>query len=201
MTVKPKNNFITVKGDWNPHQDLQAQDRAHRIGQTKEVRILRLITTKSVEEAILARAQFKLDIDGKVIQAGKFDNRSSEAERDSLLRELLGTGDINDTADNEEKEELEDDEINEMISRNANEIEIFKQMDLESKILFEGEWKGIHGDKSVVPMRLMQDNELPSVYLEDINAQLDARKVKVTYGRGGRNRDAVVYDGMTLFLK
>jgi ATP-dependent helicase STH1/SNF2 len=69
----------------NPHQDLQAQDRAHRIGQTKEVRIFRLITEDSVEESILARAQYKLDIDGKVIQAGKFDNRSTEEDREAFL--------------------------------------------------------------------------------------------------------------------
>jgi len=69
----------------NPHQDLQAQDRAHRIGQTREVRILRLISQKSIEETILARAQFKLDIDGKVIQAGKFDNKSTAEEREAFL--------------------------------------------------------------------------------------------------------------------
>jgi ATP-dependent helicase STH1/SNF2 len=64
---------------------LQAQDRAHRIGQTKEVRILRLISQKSIEETILARAQYKLDIDGKVIQAGKFDNKSTAEEREAFL--------------------------------------------------------------------------------------------------------------------
>jgi ATP-dependent helicase STH1/SNF2 len=73
----------------NPHQDLQAQDRAHRIGQTKEVRIFRLITENSVEESILARAQYKLDIDGKVIQAGKFDNRSTEEDREAFLVSIL----------------------------------------------------------------------------------------------------------------
>ncbi|KAH8103196.1 hypothetical protein DFH11DRAFT_1521335, partial [Phellopilus nigrolimitatus] len=42
--------------DWNPHADLQAQDRAHRIGQAKPVQILRFITEKSVEKAMYARA-------------------------------------------------------------------------------------------------------------------------------------------------
>ena len=68
LNLQTADTVIIFDSDWNPHQDLQAQDRAHRIGQTKEVRILRLITSKSVEEAILARAQYKLDIDGKVIQ-------------------------------------------------------------------------------------------------------------------------------------
>ena len=39
--------------DWNPHQDLQAQDRAHRIGQQNEVKVIRLVTVNSVEESIL----------------------------------------------------------------------------------------------------------------------------------------------------
>lgn len=50
---------------------MQAQDRAHRIGQKREVRVLRLITTNSVEEKILAAAKFKLNVDEKVIQVRK----------------------------------------------------------------------------------------------------------------------------------
>ena len=69
----------------NPQMDLQAQDRAHRIGQTKAVRILRFITEKSVEEAMYARARYKLDIDDKVIQAGRFDNKSTQEEQEEFL--------------------------------------------------------------------------------------------------------------------
>lgn len=47
-------------------QDMQAQDRAHRIGQQNEVRVLRLCTVNSVEEKILAAAKFKLNVDEKV---------------------------------------------------------------------------------------------------------------------------------------
>ena len=47
-------------------QDLQAQDRAHRIGQKNEVRVLRLMTVNSVEEKILAAARYKLNVDEKV---------------------------------------------------------------------------------------------------------------------------------------
>ena len=71
--------------DWNPHADLQAQDRAHRIGQTKAVLILRFITEKSVEEAMYQRARYKLDIDDKVIQAGRFDNKSTQEEQEEFL--------------------------------------------------------------------------------------------------------------------
>lgn len=69
----------------NPQSDLQAQDRAHRIGQRKEVRIFRLITHSSVEEKILERASFKLDVDAKVIQAGMFNTHSNDKMRRAML--------------------------------------------------------------------------------------------------------------------
>ena len=50
-------------------QDMQAQDRAHRIGQRNEVRVLRLCTVNSVEEKILAAARCKLNVDEKVCRS------------------------------------------------------------------------------------------------------------------------------------
>ena len=44
---------ILYDSDWNPQVDLQAQDRAHRIGQTKPVKVYRLVTSGSVEEKII----------------------------------------------------------------------------------------------------------------------------------------------------
>lgn len=72
-----------------PAQDLQAQDRAHRIGQQNEVRVLRLCTVSSVEEKILAAAKYKLNVDQKVIQAGMFDQKSSSHERRAFLQAIL----------------------------------------------------------------------------------------------------------------
>ena len=72
-----------------PPQDLQAQDRAHRIGQQNEVRVLRLCTVNSVEEKILAAAKYKLNVDQKVIQAGMFDQKSSSHERRAFLQAIL----------------------------------------------------------------------------------------------------------------
>ena len=66
LNLQSADTVIIFDSDWNPHQDLQAQDRAHRIGQANEVRVLRLITTNSVEEKILATAKFKLNVDIKV---------------------------------------------------------------------------------------------------------------------------------------
>merc|ERR1711994_178837 len=94
------DTVIIFDSDLNPHQDLQAQDRAHRIGQKNEVRVLRLMTVNSVEERILSAARYKLNMDEKVIQAGMFNNRSTGSERRELLQSIL-------RADEEEEEENE----------------------------------------------------------------------------------------------
>lgn len=60
--------------DRNPQADLQAMDRAHRIGQTKQVYVFRFITEGSVEERMLERAAQKLRLDQLVIQQGRTQN-------------------------------------------------------------------------------------------------------------------------------
>lgn len=80
----------------NNSQDLQAQDRAHRIGQKNEVRVLRLMTVNSVEERILAAARYKLNMDEKVIQAGMFDQKSTGSERQQFLQSILHQDDADD---------------------------------------------------------------------------------------------------------
>ena len=104
-------------------QDIQAQDRAHRIGQKNEVRVLRLCTVNSVEEKILAAAKYKLNMDEKVIQAGMFDQKSTGTERKAFLEAIL---EEEACEDEKEEDEVPDDELlNDMIARNEEELEIF----------------------------------------------------------------------------
>ncbi|TBT97780.1 putative helicase, partial [Hamiltosporidium magnivora] len=91
LNLQVADTVIIYDSDWNPFIDLQAQDRAHRIGQKKEVRIYRRVTSFSVEEVIYDRAYNKIRLDNKVIQAGMFDQRSTQEERDKVLsKEILG---------------------------------------------------------------------------------------------------------------
>ena len=53
------DTVIFYDTDWNPTMDAQAQDRAHRIGQTRDVHIYRLVTQQTVEENILTKAMQK----------------------------------------------------------------------------------------------------------------------------------------------
>ena len=63
--------------DWNPSMDAQAMDRCHRIGQTREVHIYRLVTAHSIEENILIKAKQKRHLDFLVMNEGKFDASAS----------------------------------------------------------------------------------------------------------------------------
>lgn len=60
------NNVIIYDQSFNPHDDKQAEDRAHRVGQTKEVTVTRLIAKNTVEENILQLAESKLQLDQSI---------------------------------------------------------------------------------------------------------------------------------------
>jgi len=70
--------------------DQQAEDRAHRIGQKKEVRAFVLVSVGSIEEEILERAKQKRGIDAKVIQAGLFNNTSTGILQPTVLSFIDG---------------------------------------------------------------------------------------------------------------
>ncbi|KAI5160609.1 SWI/SNF-related matrix-associated actin-dependent regulator of chromatin subfamily A member 5 [Nematocida ausubeli] len=77
---------IVYDNDWNPQMDLQAQDRAHRIGQKKQVFVFNFLTENTIEEKILERAMKKLKLDEIIVQnQKKKDNAISQNELLSIL--------------------------------------------------------------------------------------------------------------------
>ncbi|KAK6074830.1 SNF2 family domain-containing protein [Seiridium cupressi] len=77
---------ILYDSDWNPQADLQAMDRAHRIGQTKQVVVYRFVTENAIEEKVLERAAQKLRLDQLVIQQGRAHPAAKgPAGKDELL--------------------------------------------------------------------------------------------------------------------
>ena len=71
---------------------LQAKDRAHRLGQQRQVMVLVLVCPRTVEEVILEASERKRSLDAKVIQAGLFNEASTAADRQRALQEVLHTG-------------------------------------------------------------------------------------------------------------
>lgn len=76
---------ILYDSDWNPQVDLQAQDRAHRIGQKKEVQVFRFCTELTIEEKVIERAYKKLALDALVIQQGRLAEQKA-VNKDELLQ-------------------------------------------------------------------------------------------------------------------
>ena len=66
------DTVIFYDNDWNPTMDAQATDRAHRIGQTKEVSVYRLITANTIEERVVKRARQKQNVQATVYSGGAF---------------------------------------------------------------------------------------------------------------------------------
>ncbi|KAH9923909.1 SNF2 chromatin remodeling protein [Epithele typhae] len=79
LTLTGADTVIFVEHDWNPMKDLQAMDRAHRIGQKKVVNVYRLITKGTLEEKIMGLQRFKLNIANSVLVLDLF-KRTSEQE-------------------------------------------------------------------------------------------------------------------------
>ncbi|XAR69491.1 DNA helicase [Bertholletia excelsa] len=70
INLTAADTVIFYESDWNPTLDLQAMDRAHRLGQTKDVTVYRLICKETVEEKILQRASQKNTVQQLVMTGG-----------------------------------------------------------------------------------------------------------------------------------
>ncbi|KIJ55252.1 hypothetical protein M422DRAFT_41263 [Sphaerobolus stellatus SS14] len=86
ITLTAADTVIFYDQDWNPQMDIQAQDRAHRIGQTKPVLIYRLVSAHTIETTIMKKANKKRQLEALVIAKGKFrmPGSSARAKDDSF---------------------------------------------------------------------------------------------------------------------
>ncbi|XP_035772194.1 lymphoid-specific helicase [Neolamprologus brichardi] len=95
INLTAADTVIIFDSDWNPQADLQAQDRCHRIGQTKPVVVYRLVTANTIDQKILERASAKRKLEQMVIHKNKFKGGKAELNQNKScidldeLRELL----------------------------------------------------------------------------------------------------------------
>lgn len=94
MNLTAADTVIFVDSDFNPQNDLQAAARAHRIGQNKSVKVIRLIGRDTVEEIVYRKAASKLQLTNMVIEGGHFTLGAQKpaAEADLQLSEILKFG-------------------------------------------------------------------------------------------------------------
>ena len=92
INLTAADTCILFDSDWNPHQDSQAQDRCHRIGQYRPVLVYRLLTVGSVEIEMMEKQISKKKLERLTIHGGdyrKAGERSSAQLTIKKLRELL----------------------------------------------------------------------------------------------------------------
>ncbi|TVY32832.1 Lymphoid-specific helicase [Lachnellula subtilissima] len=108
INLATADTVILFDSDWNPQQDLQAQDRAHRIGQTKPVVIFRLATKGTVEETLLKSAEGKRRLEKAVIKKGGFKTMGQKMDNEGGMSEadwktlLLKDGQVYKTSGGDE---------------------------------------------------------------------------------------------------
>jgi len=180
VNLQTADTVIIFDSDWNPSMDKQAQDRAHRIGQKKEVLILRMITINTIEQNVLDRADFKKGLEQKIIGAGKFDESSKDSERQEMLRELLRVEENGSEGENEEGMPTEE-EINRILARVDGEYEIFQQIDKERK------------EEILNKPRLLTEDEIPE-WATRVSADLRAKSKRTGKGSWGGDGKSLLVD-------
>ncbi|TMW53120.1 hypothetical protein DOY81_001848, partial [Sarcophaga bullata] len=98
LNLTGADTVIFVEHDWNPMKDLQAMDRAHRIGQKKVVNVYRLITRKSLEEKIMCLQKFKLLTANTVVSA---ENASLDTMATGQIFDLFNLNERNNKNGND----------------------------------------------------------------------------------------------------
>jgi len=191
LNLQTADTVILFDSDWNPQGDEQAKARAHRIGQKKEVIVLRLLSEKSVEEKMLATAKDKLENEAMVIQAGMFHEGHDADERRRMTMHLIKEG-------NDEEYEMDDElmELNSRLARDQEEAGLYNKWDRESILEVENRTA-----KEWLDSRLLNDVELNTQYpqLRAANEESERLAALAAAGPaveslGRRKRKEVKYD-------
>ncbi|KAJ9154438.1 hypothetical protein P3X46_027771 [Hevea brasiliensis] len=214
VNLQAADTVIIFDTDWNPQVDLQAQARAHRIGQKRDVLVLRFETVQTVEEQVRASAEHKLGVANQSITAGFFDNNTSAEDRREYLEALL-----RECKKEEAAPVLDDDALNDLLARSESEIDVFELVDKQRREKEMATWKslllgqGLNATEPLPPLpsRLVTDDDLKSFY--EVMKLYDVPKAEVVsnvgvkrkgqklggldtqqYGRGKRAREVRSYE-------
>ena len=108
LNLTGADSIIFYDTDWNPAMDKQAQDRCHRIGQTRTVHIYRLITLSTIEENIFKKSIQKRELNYVVMEDGKFDMQNLNYNNKLNIQNIIQEGHLIKKDDNEEEEKSND---------------------------------------------------------------------------------------------
>lgn len=108
INLMSANIVVLYDSDWNPQIDLQAMDRAHRIGQVKPVSVFRFITQATIEEKMIEKQALKLKLDSVIIQKGRAATKGQGFSKDELKDVVnYGADEIFQVGDSYTEEDIE----------------------------------------------------------------------------------------------
>ncbi|KAI5955929.1 MOT1 [Candida jiufengensis] len=114
LNLTGADTVIFVEHDWNPMNDLQAMDRAHRLGQKKVVNVYRLITKDTLEEKIMGLQKFKMNIASTIV------NQQNQGLQSMDTNQLLDLFDVDETVKVEEPRNGNDERSSNVNGTNGN---------------------------------------------------------------------------------
>ncbi|KAL3679447.1 hypothetical protein R1sor_022403 [Riccia sorocarpa] len=199
INLQAADTVIIFDTDWNPQVDLQAQARAHRIGQKRDVLVLRLETVHTIEEQVRAAAEYKLGVANQSITAGFFDDNTSAEDRREYLESLLRENKKEEVA-----HVLDDEALNDLLARSDAEIDIFESVDKLRIEDEQAEWENCKCSRNGLeilprPPRLVVESELAALLSSMKKASLEKSVARqnsndiTAYGRGKRAREIRSY--------
>ena len=143
LNLTAADRVVIFDSGFNPHDDVQAENRAHRVGQTKDVEVVRLVAKNTIEEKIFALGESKLVLDQRV--AGfveSTDDGKLESEGKKLVEEMLQKDDApkpveNDTSGPSDMDGTVEDgaDGNETQEKPVEQIDLSKESDSDSSAL------------------------------------------------------------------
>jgi len=123
INLASADTCIIFDSDWNPHQDSQAMDRCHRIGQTLPVAVYRLLTAGSVDMTMMEKAVSKKKLDRMTIAGGDFRKGGARSKSETLSTEVLkdlladDIANLREKTDNVENVRISEEELNAIMDR------------------------------------------------------------------------------------
>ncbi|KAK1468954.1 SNF2 family domain-containing protein [Colletotrichum melonis] len=196
INLATADTVIILDPDFNPHQDIQAISRAHRIGQKHKVLCFQLMTKNSAEEKIMQIGRKKMALDHVLIEA--MDDVGESEDLESILK-FGASALFSDDQSEKDIVRYDDASVDKLLDRST--IEQTKTGDddsAESQFSFARVWAN---DKDGFEDNLAEENEPtvnPNVW-EEILAEREAEAKRVAelnkevLGRGGRRRQAISY--------
>ncbi|KAK4104247.1 hypothetical protein N658DRAFT_248465 [Parathielavia hyrcaniae] len=197
INLATADTVIILDPDWNPHQDIQALSRCHRIGQRKKVLCFQLMTVDSPEEKILQIGRKKLALDHLLIET--MDN---EEDAPNDVESVLKHGAAALFSDGNKKEAIMYDSaaVDKLLDRSVmEETKTDDKKSAESAFAFARIWANDEGGLADDIVETEQTINL-SVWDQILQqraeeARKQAERAMETLGRGGRRRGAANYSG------